>query len=145
MVSQVNECRQLLFDLAVSAGVRIDKNTAVTKVKPSDNAQDPRPSVTTSKGEVIQADLVVCSEGARGPLRSQVFGEYVERPTDFALYVADVPLGPLRTDPELKSVIDSEQVNLDPHRDQTLTELYCSTSFGCRPIGLLAVCFLSSL
>lgn len=91
--------------------MRIDRNVTVTEVRQGTDEKQPRPSVVLSTGEVLEADLVIGADGAGSLARNVVYDRvHVSKPSNFALYVGQSPVALMKADPELKPLVENEQV-----------------------------------
>ncbi|KAI0339732.1 FAD/NAD(P)-binding domain-containing protein [Trametopsis cervina] len=114
------DVHRLVYDLATSAGARVDFDVRVTRVTPG----QPRPSVTLESGEVISADIIVGADGPTSIVREVVIGEDEEvgvaRPEGYTVFGAVVPRKWMETDAELKKFIDLQGWPLLPGDDRSL-------------------------
>ena len=122
---QHGHLREMLLQTARELGAETRTNAEVVEV-----AEDCR-SVRLASGEVIKADVIIGADGSRGMCRALVAPQdppnatgvmlfkYVLQPPFFPCYVftgiisAVIPADRIRADPELRSLVEQEQVTIN--------------------------------
>lgn len=110
--TQHEDVHRIVHDLAASVGVRISFGAQVTEVTPG----SPRPSVTLTSGEVIEADIVIGCDGPRSLVRPVVVGEDEGEPEveGVTVFGATVPEAWMDTHPTLSKLVRSKAVRPIP-------------------------------
>jgi salicylate hydroxylase len=100
---------RIIYDLAVSAGAKIDFGTTVTAVSPG----KPKPSVTLDNGEIITAHVVIGADGPRSLVRKVVVESEEEdlHPEGHTLFAGVVPEEYMLKHPELAKIMAAAQVS----------------------------------
>ncbi|PCH44468.1 FAD/NAD(P)-binding domain-containing protein [Wolfiporia cocos MD-104 SS10] len=103
------DLHRLLYELATSAGVRVDLNTSVTAIQQGTEAL-PNPSATLSTGETVTADFIIGADGPRSMVRNVVLNREDEAQPDFlTVYTTTIPGSEMRKDPDLSKWLDSDE------------------------------------
>ncbi|KAH7890749.1 hypothetical protein F5I97DRAFT_1799851 [Phlebopus sp. FC_14] len=101
LVMKHADLTKILYEAAVSAGVRFSFNTSVTFVQ-SEGPHSDRPCVTLQDGTTLEADLIVGADGPRGIMREMLTGDTIqEEPEGHSVYVASVSRELFKADEEL--------------------------------------------
>jgi salicylate hydroxylase len=99
---------RIVYDLAVSAGAKIDFGTTVTTVSPG----EPNPSVTLDSGETITAHVVIGADGPRSIVRKVVVEDEEDLRTEgHTLLTGLVPEEYMVQHPELAEYMAAAQVS----------------------------------
>lgn len=105
VVMHYSDAIHTLYDLARSAGAKVDFGVEVTSI-----STEPSPSVTLSTGEVISADIIVGADGPTSIARDFVLGAKENpQPQGVSVFTGNVPLAELEKVPELAEWVDREE------------------------------------
>ncbi|KAI0924942.1 hypothetical protein AcW1_006902 [Taiwanofungus camphoratus] len=103
------DVHRILYNLAISAGVRVDLNTSVTSIHQG-TASLPNPSVTLSTGEVVTADFLLGADGPRSMVRKVVLGREDDAKLSFlTVYTTAIPASEMNKDPELREYLKADE------------------------------------
>ncbi len=98
----------MLYDLAVSAGARVDFAVDVVSVEPG----DPNPQVTSVTGQIFTADIVIGADGPRSVVRRTAFNTGDDLvPAGVVVYSGTIPGNKLMRDPVLAPLIKADNVS----------------------------------
>lgn len=105
--NQHEDVHRLVYRLAVESGAKVDFGVSVKSVTPG----NPKPTVTLSTGEVLQADIVIGADGPRSFVRSVV----LDRPDDpvpsgFTIFGTTISAEEMMKDPELAQLVQANEV-----------------------------------
>jgi salicylate hydroxylase len=100
---------RIIYDLAISAGAKIDFGTTVTTVSPG----EPNPSVTLDSGETIIAHVVIGADGPQSIVRKVVVEDEEDlHPEGHTLLMGLVPEEYMMQHSELAEYMEAAQVSL---------------------------------
>lgn len=103
----------MLYDLAISAGVRVDFSVNVASVEPG----EPRPRITLANGQCFTADIVIGADGPCSTVRRTAFElENDLEPTGMVVYSGTISAQKLLKDPVLASFIQADEVSQQLYR-----------------------------
>ncbi|KDQ61756.1 hypothetical protein JAAARDRAFT_55091 [Jaapia argillacea MUCL 33604] len=153
-----NDLHQMLYDLAISVGVRVSFDTAITSIGVDGKSARSSPLAKLSTGETVRPDVIIGADGRTSVVRgiiSQAAGSYEEEGVDLGMSVwtLTIPTEMLKNDPELLGLTQSpergnkeynlhifwpdREVDLDEPEEESWDDL-CSTSSlrldGCDPM-----------
>lgn len=104
------DAQRMLYDLALSAGAKVDFGVDVVSV----TAGDPKPIVTLGTGQTITADIVI---GADGPFsivrRTAIDMETDLEPTGMVVYSGTISANKVLKDPVLAPFLQADEVSCD--------------------------------
>ena len=97
-----------MYELALSQGVKVKVAHRVTEY------DEKVPSVIVESGQRFSAGLIVAADGLKSVARTHILGEKDKppRPSGFSAYRATVPASKMRTDPELRPLLNRPGQNL---------------------------------
>lgn len=111
----------------MDAGAQVQFGATVEEINP----EKPRPSVRLANGEVISADIIVGADGPRSLVRETVLGEEDEpRPTGITVFGGVAPASEMVKDPELKKLVEAEEVRTSMAPSHCIFSLKGSTISG---------------
>lgn len=96
-----------MYKLAVSYGVKVQVNSAVT------DTDFDGPSVTLRDGRVFDADLIIGADGIKSNIRNQLLQDPPAlQETGFAAYRATVPVSKMVNDPDLAHIVTESSLDI---------------------------------
>ena len=131
---------QLLYKLATDAGAKVHFNSEVTSIHQGSDAV-PNPSVSLASGEVFTADILIGADGSRSMVREVVLDEDDDaKPGGLTVYTSIVDAELMHDDPELRALLDADEVRLNARHDScACTHRTASSPSGCHHIERFAV------
>ncbi|KAH8110329.1 FAD/NAD-binding domain-containing protein [Phellopilus nigrolimitatus] len=98
-----DDLRDMIFDIAVKSGARVDFNTEVVDV----NIHEP--SVLLASGERLYADIIVGADGAQSLVREYMTGGETHEVGPCTGFSYSVPVKEMMKDPELRPIIEKDK------------------------------------
>ncbi|GJE93239.1 FAD/NAD(P)-binding domain-containing protein [Phanerochaete sordida] len=123
------DVHRLVYRLAVEAGAIVDFGVSVAEVAPG----NPRPRVTLSTGEVLEADLVIGADGPRSIVRPVVLGRPDDAvPSGFTIFGTTIPAEEMQKDPELAKLVQANEwpIMMGTHRSLCAHPVKGKTEFA---------------
>jgi len=115
------DVHRLLYRLAVAEGAKVDFGVVVAEVTPG----DPRPSVTLSTGEVIEADIIIGADGPLSKIRKIVNEDGEDEselnPSGYTMFGAAIPAAELMKDPEIGQFVQANKWAVFMGNNRSLT------------------------